>query len=125
MNLEVGDVVYIYNEDIIPPKHKYSVCVHVSSRLFFLINSRNLSIYECLPILKENNDFLKENSNIACNQAFKYNESQISKAKLVGRLGYKDMKALYEHIKGRVRQLPKADKEEILETLEEWMMDNS
>jgi hypothetical protein len=117
--MRIGDVLYVYNKDIIPAGSKFSICVNLGPNLFLLINTENRTIYECLPILKKNNDFLAYDSNIGCHRAFIYSSEELKNAKHVGRLSYKDLENLYKHIRDKVRTLPKVDKEKILKSIDD------
>lgn len=79
--LEIGDVLYVYNTSVIPAEHKYSVFICVSKKLFFLINTKNRSIYKCLPVSHKSNPYLKYDSYISCNRTFHYNLEQLNEKK--------------------------------------------
>ncbi len=123
--LEVGDVLYVYNTDVIPAEHKYSVFVCVSKKLFFLINTKNRSIYKCLPITQNKNPYLKYDSFISCNRTFRYTLDQLSENNKVGRLDLQTLKALHAHIEQNVNTLPPAEKNAILTELNNFILDNS
>lgn len=118
--LEVGDVVYLYNDKITPSKNKYMVCVSLGN-CFLCINTENRRMYECLKIEKRNNPYLEYDSYISCNALFKFEPWEVKKR--VGSLGYNDLKALYNHIKVNVRMLSRADKENILTSLSRTLED--
>lgn len=113
---DVGSVVYLYNDKIIPPKNKYMVCVSLGN-CFLCINTENRKMYECLKLEQKNNPYLQHDSFIACNTLFKFDPWEIKSSKRVGSLGYKDLKALYEHIQNHVRTLSRVDKDKILTSL--------
>lgn len=122
---EVGDVLYVYNTQITPPECKYSVFVCVRSGLFFLINTKNRNIYNCIPIEKAKNNYLKYDSFISCNQTFQYTLSQLKKSNKVGRVDFETLKKLYQHINENVHTLPTREKNEILEELNNFIQDYS
>lgn len=122
---EVGDVLYVYNTAVNPPENKYSVFVCLNEKLFFLINTKNRSIYKCLPIKQDKNRYLKYDSYISCNRTFQYSLDQLKEQNKVGRLDFETIKNLYQHIKDNVNTLPPAEKSAILTDLHNFILDNS
>lgn len=118
----VGSVVYIYNDEISPAKHKYMVCV-VLNDLFLCINTENRRIYECVPIQQKNNTYLKHDSFIACNRAFRFADGELKNAREVGRLGYGDLVTLRDHIQYKVRTLTEHEKQDIIKALNQEIED--
>lgn len=118
--LDVGDVIYLYNDKINPPKNKYMVCVSLGN-CFLCINTENRKMYECLKIEKKGNPYLKYDSYIACNALFKFEPWEVKQR--VGSLGYNDLNALHNHIKDNVRTLSRTDKENILASLSKALED--
>ncbi len=49
----IGGVYLVLNNAISPPKKKLSVCVCSKENWFFLINSQNRKIYDCLVIVSD------------------------------------------------------------------------
>ena len=121
--LEIGDVLYVYNTNVVPAEHKYSVLVCVSKKLFFLINTKNRSIYNCLPILQSSNTYLEYDSYISCNRTFQYTLDQLKESNKVGRVDLQTLKKLYSHIKDNVHTLPLREKTEILNGLYNFIQD--
>ena len=119
---DIGTVIYLYTDKIFPPKNKYMVCVSLG-KCFLCINTENRKMYECLKIEKKHNPYLKYDSYIACNTLFKFEPWEIKSSQRVGSLGYKDLKALYDHIKNHVRTLSRVDKDRILASLSEVLDD--
>lgn len=115
--LRVGAVFYLYNSDIIPNNFKYSICVHIKPHYFFVINTENRKMYDCVPILKKDNAFLQYDSYIGCANYFVYKSEDIKDKKIVGYLGYEDLNRLYLHLKNNVKSLPASIKKEILQSL--------
>jgi len=123
MELNVGDVLYLRNSEITPAKNKYSACVHIKPHYFLLINTKNREMYECLPISQKDNKFLEYDSFISCANYYIYNDDDIRGEKPVGHLGYKDLNALYFHIKHNVKGLTSKIKNEILQSLKDALDD--
>lgn len=117
MSLSVGDVLYLYNTQIKPEHSKYSACVHIKPNYFLLINTENRKMYECLPILRSDNKYLQHDSYIGCSNYYVYDDDKIKDEQIVGHLGYKDLNALYFHLKNNVKKMPKKIKDEILLSL--------
>lgn len=122
--LEIGDVLYVYNTSVIPAESKYSVVVCLKPDLFFLINTKNRSIYNCIPIKKAQNPYLKYDSYLSCNVTFKYSLDQLKNAKKVGKIDYETLKRLYLHIKNNVRTIPQSEKDKILSNIHNFILDN-
>lgn len=122
-SLEVGEIIYIYNGQIAPAKNKYTVCVHIKPHLFLCINSVSRVHYECMPILKKKNSFLDHDSYIACNRVFTFEEIDLKNSQRVGSLGYEDLLNLRKHIRNNVKTLSKADKEKIIISLDEAILE--
>lgn len=117
MSLNVGDVLYLHNSAIIPAKNKYSACVHIRPHYFLLINTENRKMYECLPISQKDNKYLKHDSFIGCTNYYIYNDEDLKGKVPVGRLGYKDLNALYLHFKNNVKGMPTKVRKEIIQSL--------
>ncbi len=94
--IEVGNVYIALNDQIYPPKKKLSLCVCNRRNWFFLINSENRSIYDCMAVNKSDNTFLKYDSYVSCSRVFYYEESKLSNT--IGCLCAKDMKALLQKV---------------------------
>lgn len=77
--MKPGDVVWVYHRDIYPQKHKMDVCVCAERGWFFLINSENRKIYDCVPILKAHHRFLKHDSFVSCSRVFAPQKSELGK----------------------------------------------
>ena len=56
---------------------KFCVFVTVSPNQFFLINSKNRQMYDCIPLLKNGRKFPRHDSFIACSRVFQADDSQI------------------------------------------------
>lgn len=121
--MHVGTVVYIYNDKITPSKNKYMACVVVDNSLFLNINSKNRTMYECLPISQKNNTYLRYDSFIACDKAFKLEDGDLKNAQIVGQLNYKDLSSLYSHLNTNVKKMRKDVKREILISLNDALDD--
>ncbi len=117
MALEIGNVLYLFNKQIIPSNYKYSVCVVVDDNLFFCINSLNRKLYECMPLAKKKNNYLEHDSFVSCNRVFHFEPNEIKNAKVVGNLDYEDLLSLRNHIRDNVKTLSKKEKDRIVESL--------
>lgn len=118
--VRAGSVLKILNKDISPAKYKYSVCVLSSCErpLFFLINTENRKMYDCIPILKSAHGFLSHDSYISCNRVFEYNKEAIEAASNMGRLTTEQTRYLIAHIE-KSKYLPKDILNDILLSLRE------
>ena len=114
MNVEVGSIIFYYQDTIYPPKNKYAVFVSTSKKWFFLINSENREHYHCFPILAQNRNFPKHDSFISCSNFFEYDPNKITK--IVGELSESEKKAICLHI-SNARTISKINKEIILDEL--------
>lgn len=120
MDIEIypATIINAHFKDINPPKHKYCICINKEKRWFFLINSENRKRYQCTPIYKKNQSFLKYDSYISCNAFFQLDEEILSNVKKhLGVLSNNEIKELISHINNNVRTLSKSDKKEICECL--------
>lgn len=120
---EVGDILRIFNREVVPPHDKYSLCVRVKPNLFFLINSENRKMYNCIPISEKNYSFLKHDSHIACNRTFSYSLSDLKGSEIIGHLNISDLRVLYEHLIKNVKTISPNEKTQILESLENLLAD--
>lgn len=114
--MRAGDIYLVENGDIYPPKKKFSICVCVREGYFLLINSENRAMYKCTPILKADHSFLNYDSFIGCNRFFRYTAEQIRNAKPCGRLTFKEIRALRDHLE-TLSSFTQQDKALILESL--------
>ncbi len=113
-----GDIIKTLCVDIEPPKTKYYLCLSREKRLFFLINSQNREMYQCTPILKENHQFLKQDSYISCNVPFTLTENELTKiGSILSSLNDNEVNALILHVEQNVKTLSKRLKKEICESL--------
>lgn len=99
MTLKIGDVFLIHNDEISPPKKKFSICVCSTENLFLLINSENRARYECIELKNQDYSFLKHDSFISCSRVFTYNISIIEKSKSIGTISPNDLKSIKERVK--------------------------
>lgn len=128
MDLSVGDIIIIQNDEIHPPNQKYSLCVLVntdgifSNYNFFLINSLDRKIYNSFPIYKKNHDFLKKDSFIGCNNLYEYSQQGIEQQgyKWKSRIGFEELKDLIKHVKDS-RTISQNMKTSIISSLEDLL----
>ena len=72
MGFYIPHTYWFLNTHIKPPKDKCHVCVTESDE-FFLVNTDNRTIYECVPILAANYPFLNgQDRYVSCSRLFKY-----------------------------------------------------
>lgn len=77
--MKPGDVFWVYHNDVYPQKHKMDVCVCAQRGWFFLINSENRKMYDCVPILKAHHRFLKHDSFVSCSRVFAPEKGELGK----------------------------------------------
>jgi len=114
MDVKVGNIIFHYQDLIIPPKHKYAVVVSTVKKWCFMINSENREHYHCLPIAKQNHAFLTHDSFISCSNFFEYRADKVKK--VVGNLSELEKNTLRHHISS-ARTISKINKEIILNEL--------
>lgn len=95
--IQLGDVYLVLNDEITPAKQKLSVCVCVAPELFFLINSENRKIYDCVLASKKDNACLKYDSYVSCSRTFAYPSKRLNKK--LGRLSPSTLAAIREKVK--------------------------
>jgi hypothetical protein len=90
-------------------------CCYIDSKeMVFVINSENREHYHCLPISKQNHDFLKHDSFISCSNFFEYGPDTVEK--IVGNLSKSEKDTLRCHLSSS-RTISKINKEIILNEL--------
>ena len=130
MQIDVGDIILIKNNEIDPPKRKFSLCVFIEKDnieddyYFLLINKENRKMYDGYKIKNEDHGFLNQDSYIGCTNLFKYSKEEILS------LGYDKKSYLkYEEIKGLLSHIENSDvltakyKRMIVESLKEVLLD--
>lgn len=118
MTVEIGEILLIENNEIYPPKKKFSVCVCISPNYFFLINSENRAFYKCTPIRQSEHLFLSHDSFISCVRPFLYSEEQIANAKRKGSLSFKELRVLLDFIE---QNASFAEKETVIAAIKEYL----
>lgn len=118
MTVEIGEILLIENNEIYPPKKKFSVCVCISPNYFFLINSENRAFYKCTPIRRSEHPFLSHDSFISCVRPFLYSEEQIANAKRKGSLSFKELRVLLDFIE---QNASFAEKETVIVAIKEYL----
>lgn len=118
MTVEIGEILLIENNEIYPPKKKFSVCVCISPNYFFLINSENRAFYKCTPIRQSEHPFLSHDSFISCVRPFLYSEEQIANAKRKGSLSFKELRVLLYFIE---QNASFAEKETVIAAIKEYL----
>ena len=72
MNFFIPHTYWFLNTQITPQKDKCHVCI-TENEEFFLINTDNRKMYECVPILAVNYPFLNgEDRYVSCSRLFRY-----------------------------------------------------
>ena len=99
--LKLGDITYGQIPDIYPPKKKYCVCVCAKHKYFFLINTENREMYDCIPIPK-GKTFPEYDGFISCSRVF-----SIKSRKVVDRVSDDTLKSILEKVKISKKLLPK------------------
>lgn len=111
-------IIKSHSDLISPPKQKFHLCLNREKRLFFLINSKNRSMYYCFPILKSNHSFLKHDSFIACNRTFNLSEQKLLELrKIEGSLSATEVDELTAHLNNNVKTLSPNEKALICNSL--------
>jgi hypothetical protein len=116
---EVGDVYLSNDIKITPQGSKMCICVHPAGLWFFLINSENRRMYDCIPILRENNDFLDHNSYIGTKDIFILDKNVLGKAFHIGRISDHDIAAILNKINNSKFIAP-IHKREIINSISSW-----
>jgi hypothetical protein len=76
--IEVLDIVAIQNDEVLPPKEKYHVCIH--EEWFFVINSNARKMYDPhLKIQQLDYTFLRQDSYICCSRIFSFSQPKYRK----------------------------------------------
>ncbi len=120
----VGDVYLSNNIKVTPPKPKICVCVHPAGLWFFLINTENRKMYDCIPILKENNSFLNYDGFISTNSPFTLNQKEFEKAKFLGRVSETDIANILNKV-NKSKILSSIRKREIIDSISLWRIRNT
>ena len=123
-NLTVGDVYLSNDIKINPQKPKMCICIHPEGLWFFLINSENRKMYDCIPALKQNNSFLEYDSFISTHPPFTLKQHQIEKAKFLGRISETDIANILNKV-NKSRFLSGIQKREIIDSISRWNLNNS
>jgi len=72
MDFQITHTYWFFNTQITPQKSKCHVCITDDAQ-FFLINTENRLIYDCVPILHVNYTFLKGSDRfVSCSRLFRY-----------------------------------------------------
>jgi len=121
---QVGDVYLSNDIEITPPKPKMCICIHPAGLWFFLINTENRTMYDCIPILKKNNAFLDHDSFISTNPPFTLKQDELEKAKYLGRISETDIGNILNKV-NRSRFLTPLQKRKIIDSISRWRIDSS
>ena len=110
---------WFLNTEIVPQKSKCHVCI-TNDEQFFLINTENRAIYDCIPIYANEYPFLKgQNRFISCSRLFRYvhsNKVDDNQCPLLR----KDVKAIRNKVKNSF-VLEQENIEKILESIDKWL----
>lgn len=121
---QVGDVYLSNDIEITPPKPKMCICIHPAGLWFFLINTENRDMYDCIPILKKNNVFLDHDSFISTNPPFTLKQDELEKAKYLGRISETDIANILNKV-NRSRFLTPLQKRKIIDSISRWRIESS
>lgn len=67
MSLKAGWIYHVKYFDKVKPEHgKYAVCVCAAKNYFFLINTENRTIYDCIPIKAVQHPKLGQDRYVSC-----------------------------------------------------------
>lgn len=118
-NIEIGDVVHFFNEDI--GKNKFHICVCVAKNYFLVINTENRMFYDCIEIQAEDYYFLQgTNRFIECARIFKQDLDVVDNITKKGKILKKDLKRILDKIKNSPR-IEGCQKEIIILDIEEFL----
>lgn len=121
---EVGDVYLSNDIKINPQKSKICICVHPTGLWFFLINSENRKMYDCIPILTENNSFLNYDGYISTNFPFKLNHHEFQRSKFIGRISEIDIAAILNKVNNS-KLISPIHRKEIINSISLWRIKNT
>ncbi|MCK5816533.1 MAG: hypothetical protein KAH15_00880 [Candidatus Marinimicrobia bacterium] len=116
---EVGDVYLSHDIKINPQKPKMCICVHPAGLWFFLVNSENRKMYDCIPILKKNNSFLDYDSFISTNLPFELKNIEFQQSKYLGRISEHDIATILNKV-NKSRFLTPLQKKDIIDSISSW-----
>ena len=119
---QVGDVYLSAHIKVDPPKPKLCICVHPAGLWFFLINTENRRMYDCIPVFKENNPFLDHDSFISTNSPFTLKQDELEKAKFLGRISETDIGNILNKV-DRSRLLTPLQKRKIIDSISQWRIE--
>jgi hypothetical protein len=92
----VGDIVHVSGLPINPKKGKYCVLVCLAPNRFFLVNTENRLIYDCIPLNKKGRPFPVYDSFIGCKNIFEAEDKQINS--VCGKLDDDELRYLLQKI---------------------------
>lgn len=114
MPYRVGDIVHISSLDILPKGGKYCVFVTVGPNQFFLVNTANRAMYDCIPFNKKGRTFPNHDSFIGCKNIFSAEESQIDSSH--GKLDDEELQVIHDKVE-KSKFISKLKKAPILEAI--------
>jgi len=95
------------------------ICVHPAGLWFFLINSANRKMYDCIPVLKKNNLFLNHDSFISTNPPFELKNNELQRAKFLGRVSETDIGNILNKV-NKSKFLTPNQITEIIDSISSW-----
>lgn len=116
---QVGDVYLSAYIKVNPPKPKICICVHPAGLWFFLVNTEKRKMYDCIPVFKENNPFLDNDSFISTNSPFILKQDELEKAKFLGRISATDIGNILNKV-NKSRFLTPGQKRSIIDSMSRW-----
>ncbi|MEA3391806.1 MAG: hypothetical protein U9Q91_02375, partial [Candidatus Marinimicrobia bacterium] len=121
---QVGGVYLSNDIEINPQGPKMCICVHPAGLWFFLINSANRKMYDCIPVLKENNPFLNHDSYISTNLSFELKNNEFQRSKYLGRISETDIANILNKV-NKSKILSLIQKEKIIDSISSWRISNT
>lgn len=116
MSLQVGEIVHL--ELLLEHRPaKYAVCICVAPNYFFLVNSENRKMYDCIPFpQKAGRKFPHHDSFIGCKNIFTAELKQISSRH--GFLDHDELRTILAKVKSS-KTIVARDKDKISKAIEE------
>ncbi|MEA1878413.1 MAG: hypothetical protein U9N86_16345 [Bacteroidota bacterium] len=121
---EVGDVYLSNDIKVTPSKPKICICVHPAGLWFFLINTENRKMYDCIPILKKNNSFLNYDGYISTNFPFKLDHHEFQRAKFLGKISETDIANILNKV-NKSKFLTPIQKTKIIDSISLWRVNST
>jgi hypothetical protein len=113
------DTYWFFNTGITPQKRKCHVCITDDGQ-FFLINTENRAMYDCVPIFAKHYPFLQGTDRfVSCSRLFKYTPPH-GVADNQCPLRRKDVEAIRDKVENS-KVLEQENIDKILRSLDSWL----